>query len=79
MVPGMGTVTSLSDVRERRAAAIASVAPMHPALRYLVGGDGSVAHRRTPMGRTVCGTPGDLYVARVETPLCDVCYEGRAG
>jgi hypothetical protein len=75
---GMGTVTSLDERRrtaqERRDAELSALSTMHPALRWVAGADESLAHRRTPMGRTVCGAPGPLAKARTEVPLCGRCY-----
>jgi hypothetical protein len=73
----MGTVTRIDTARERRLAAVAAASPMHPALRYTADGDDTVAHRRTPMGRTVCDLDGPLRLAPGLLPLCGTCYAGR--
>lgn len=74
----MGTVTRIADHRtdssSTRLADIAATAYMHPAFRWHAGDDRTVAHRRTPMGRTACGAPGDIRVADATTPLCEFCY-----
>jgi hypothetical protein len=80
MVPGMGTVTSIDSAQGSRLAAISAVAARHPALRYLsADADEALAHRRTPMGRTVCDLDGPLFIADTVLPLCDACYRGRVG
>lgn len=50
---------------------------MHPALRWMVDGATTSAHRRTPFGRAKCGAVGELTLAPREIPLCGACYPGR--
>jgi hypothetical protein len=77
-MPGVGKLIYLDAARghrDNRLAAAALHARMHPALRWLVGDDSSTAHRRTPLGRAVCGAPGRLLLADdPDTPLCGGCY-----
>lgn len=61
--------------RDARLAAAAMNAVMHPVLRWHAGGDTATAHRRTPMGRAVCGASGRLLLADRLTPLCETCYD----
>lgn len=76
----MGAVGELIDLfgsrneRDARLAAAALHARMHPALRWQVGSDTALAHRRTPLGRSVCGVVGRLRLAATGTPLCATCY-----
>lgn len=72
----MGEVVSLAEARRARTErrrALAEHAVMHPALRWLAGGDG-LAHRRTRDGRTVCGTAGQLVLADADAEHCPHCY-----
>jgi hypothetical protein len=78
----VGAVGDLIDLAAARAsrtswlAAMAVHARMHPALRWQAGADTSTAHRRTPLGRAVCGAAGLLLLADPDTPLCCRCYPG---
>lgn len=77
----MGALLDLTAARANRNARLAAAAihaRMHPALRWQAGQDTSTAHRRTPMGRTVCGAPGRLLLAEPATPLCPLCYPPAA-
>jgi hypothetical protein len=77
MMPIMGALLDLGSARASRDARIAAAAihaRMHPALRWQAGEDDATAHRRTPMGRAVCGAQGRLLLARPATPLCGLCY-----
>lgn len=77
----MGDLFSLEDARQARAArwrAVAGLAAMHPALRWVAGGD-PYAHRRTLKAGTVCGLPGPLAAADTSRRLCPACYPPRAG
>ncbi len=72
-------ITTARGHRDNRLAAAALHARMHPALRWHAGDDPSAAHRRTPMGRAVCGAAGRLRLAGPHTPLCTRCYPQRHG
>lgn len=72
----MAEIISLEDVRRRRSElgrALADGAVMHPALRWVSGGE-PFAHRRTPGGVTVCGLSGPLTLAEAGARLCRDCY-----
>lgn len=76
-MPGVGELIELHQVRQDRDARLAAAAlhaRMHPALRWQVGVDTGAAHRRTPLGRSVCGLVGTLRIAEPGTPLCATCY-----
>ena len=76
----MGELICLAEARgdrDARLAAAAMHAVMHPALRWQVGADTAAAHRRTPLGRSVCGAVGRLRLAHPGTPLCGECYPER--
>lgn len=76
-MPAMGELidfVSAMASRDSWLAKRALHAHMHPALRWRTGTDPSPAHRRTPMGRAVCGAGGGLLLADPGTPLCATCY-----
>lgn len=73
----MGEIVSLDEAHRKRRAASrkrAEQAAMHPALRWLIRGDGKRAHRRRPGGGTACGLSGFLLLADAETEFCAICY-----
>lgn len=78
IVCGVGELVDFVAAREHRDSRLARVAVnalMHPVLRWHAGTDTSSAHRRTPLGRAVCGARGRLLLADPQTPLCQSCYD----
>lgn len=73
----VGELINFTAARKHRDTWLARAAVsalMHPVLRWHAGADTSAAHRRTPLGRAVCGARGRLLLADPQTPLCVHCY-----
>lgn len=72
-------IISLEDIRDRRRASAADLAPTHPALRWVAGEAYYLAHRRNRVRQeAACGAEGALILAPPGVPLCEQCYPQTA-
>lgn len=72
----MGKIVELAGAQKRRSqvrSEMATLAPMHPALRWIAG-EADRAHRRRADGHTACGEVGPLMLADPDSSYCPVCY-----